>query len=79
MINCNFFMKKSSSPGNLKQSKRKRYNFVYIINPTKQIQISSYAVKWIIFNMLHGVMCCGCVLESPHRGDSNAHPRHAIL
>ena len=24
-------------------------------------------------------ICCGCVLESPHRGDSNTHPKHMIL
>ena len=23
--------------------------------------------------------CCGCVLESPRRGDSNTHPQHMIL
>ena len=28
---------------------------------------------------LHRVICRGCVLESPRRGDSNAHPRHVIL
>ena len=22
--------------------------------------------------------CCGCVLESPHRGDSNTHPKHDL-
>ena len=22
---------------------------------------------------LHKIICCGCVLESPHRGDSNTH------
>ena len=22
---------------------------------------------------------CGCVLELPHRGDSNTHPKHMIL
>ena len=25
------------------------------------------------------IMCCGCVLESPRRGDSNTHPQHMIL
>ena len=25
------------------------------------------------------IICCGCVLESPHRGDSNTHPQHMIL
>ena len=25
------------------------------------------------------IICCGCVLESPHRGDSNTHPKHMIL
>ena len=24
------------------------------------------------------IICCGCVLESPHRGDSNTHPKHMI-
>ena len=24
-------------------------------------------------------ICCGCVLESPHRGDSNTYPQHMIL
>ena len=28
---------------------------------------------------LHKIICCGCVLESPHRGDSNTHPKHMIL
>ena len=27
----------------------------------------------------HKIICCGCVLESPHRGDSNTHPKHMIL
>ena len=22
--------------------------------------------------------CCGCSLESPHRGDSNEHPQHVL-
>ena len=21
-------------------------------------------------------LCCGCLLESPHQGDSNTHPKH---
>ena len=33
--------------------------------------------KFSIF--LHKIICCGCVLESPHRGDSNTHPKHMIL
>ena len=28
---------------------------------------------------LHKIICCGCVSESPHRGDSNTHPKHMIL
>ena len=24
-------------------------------------------------------VCCGCVLESPHRGDSNTHPKRMNL
>ena len=28
---------------------------------------------------LHKIICCRCVLESPHRGDSNTHPKHMIL
>ena len=28
---------------------------------------------------LHKIICCGCVLESPQRGDSNTHPKHTIL
>ena len=28
---------------------------------------------------LHKIICCGCVLESPHRGDSNTYPKHMIL
>ena len=28
---------------------------------------------------LHKIICCGCALESPHRGDSNTHPKHMIL
>ena len=24
------------------------------------------------------IICYGCVLESPHRGDSNTHPKHMI-
>ena len=31
----------------------------------------------IIF--LHKIIFCGCVLESPHRGDSNTHPKHTIF
>ena len=27
---------------------------------------------------LHKIICYGCVLESPHRGDSNTHPKHII-
>ena len=34
-------------------------------------------VKNSIF--LHKIICFGCVLESPHRGDSNKHPKHMIL
>ena len=33
--------------------------------------------KFSIF--LHKIICCGCVLESPPRGDSNTHPKHMIL
>ena len=33
--------------------------------------------KFSIF--LHKIICCGCVLESPHRGDSNTHPQHMLL
>ena len=25
------------------------------------------------------IICCVCVLESPHRGDFNTHPKHIIL
>ena len=32
-----------------------------------------------LFLVLHKIICCGCVLESPHRGDSNTHPKHMIL
>ena len=28
---------------------------------------------------LHKFICCGCELESPHRGDFNTHPKHMIL
>ena len=28
---------------------------------------------------LHKIICCGCVLELPHRGDSNTYPQHMIL
>ena len=28
---------------------------------------------------LHKIICSGCVLESPHRGDSDTHPKHMIL
>ena len=28
---------------------------------------------------LHKIICFGCVLESPQRGDSNTHPKHMIL
>ena len=30
-------------------------------------------------SVLHKIICFGCVLESPHRGDSNTHPKHIIL
>ena len=33
--------------------------------------------KFLIF--LLRIICCGCVLESPHRGDSNTHPSHKIF
>ena len=33
----------------------------------------------IISIFLHKITCCGCVLELPHRGDSNTHPKHMIL
>ena len=33
--------------------------------------------KFSIF--LHRIICCGCVLGSSHRGDSNTHPKHMIL
>ena len=33
--------------------------------------------KFSIF--LHKIIRCGCVLESPHQGDSNTHPKHMIL
>ena len=36
-------------------------------------------IKMDNFNILHKIICCGCVLESPHRGDSNTHPEHMIL
>ena len=33
--------------------------------------------KMDIFSiLLHKIICCGCVLESPRRGDSNTHPKH---
>ena len=28
---------------------------------------------------LHKIICCGCVLESPHRGDSKTHPKHDFM
>ena len=30
-------------------------------------------------SVLHRIICCGCVLESPPRGDSNTHPEHMFL
>ena len=33
--------------------------------------------KFSIF--LHKIICCGCVLESPHRGNSNTHPNHDFM
>ena len=35
--------------------------------------------KWKISMFLHKIICCGCVLESPQRGDSNTHPKDMIL
>ena len=35
--------------------------------------------KLKIWIFLHKIICCGCVFESPHRGDSNTHPKHMIL
>ena len=32
-----------------------------------------------LLTVLHKIICCGCVLESPQRGDSNTHPQHMIL
>ena len=28
---------------------------------------------------LHKNQCCGCSLESPHRGDSNEYPQHRVF
>ena len=28
---------------------------------------------------LNKIICCGCVLESPRRGDSNTHQQHMVL
>ena len=35
--------------------------------------------KCLLSIFLHKIICCGCVLESPQRGDSNTHPQHMIL
>ena len=31
------------------------------------------------YHVLHKIICFGCVLESPHRGNSNTYPQHIIL
>ena len=36
-------------------------------------------IKGEKFRVFHKIICFGCVLESPHRGDSNTHPQHMIL
>ena len=33
---------------------------------------------WLFSIFLNKIICCGCVLESPRRGDSYTHPRHII-
>ena len=35
--------------------------------------------KYKISIFLHKILCCGCVIESPHRGDSNTDQKHRIL
>ena len=36
-------------------------------------------IKMDTFQYFSIKSCCGCVLESPHRGDSNTHPKHMLL
>ena len=37
------------------------------------------SVFTLIIVRLHKIICFGCVLESPRRGDSNTHSQHMIL
>ena len=39
--------------------------------------IKSYVVA--VYKNRPEIICCGCVLESPRRGDSNTQPQHKIL
>ena len=32
-----------------------------------------------IFLFHHEIVCCACLLESPHRGDSNEYKQHTII
>ena len=34
--------------------------------------------NFLYFSIKSYSVCCGCVLELPHRGNSNTHPKHMI-
>ena len=37
------------------------------------------SVFYLNYDKLHKIICRGCVLESPSRGDSNTHPQHILF
>ena len=54
------------------------FHLTYIVKMGKSgVGIKLIKMEFSMF--LHKIICCGCVLESPHRGDSNTHRKHMIL
>ena len=54
------------------ESSETHYVNVFVFNEDQCFYLNYHKIFIII-------ICLGCVLESPRRGDSNTHPQHMIL
>ena len=54
-------------------------NVSVIIKCSQKTRLYSFGCLPKIPSALHKIICCGCVLESSRRDDSNTHPQHMFL
>ena len=78
VINIGSIREDKSHYGNISVQKGPRISTLHIVKRGK-LGIGLKIIRNIFSIFLHKIICCGCVLESPQRDDSNTHPQHMSL